>query len=133
MRINRPCVFCQRNNRNDLFSGKIFIMGIRVMMTVPDKSAYAHRESVLISGFHKTVESFERKGIIAFAPARHDSQQRKVVPALSDDQMVITVAEDKTVMVMIITPLRRRTCKKAVMIAVINAGSPAFARRPTGG
>ncbi len=133
MRINRLRGFRQRDNRNDLFRCKIFIMRVRIMVTVPDKSAHARRKSVLISGFHKTVESFERKGIIAFAPARHDSQQRKVVPVLSDDQMVITVAEDKTVMVMIITLLRRRTGKKAVMITVINAGSPAFARRPTGG
>ncbi len=46
--------------------------------------------------------------------------------------MVIAVAEDETIVMMIITLLRRGTGKKAVMIAIIDAGSPAFARRPTG-
>jgi len=99
------------------------------MVSVSAESREGDSEVVFGIDFNEVVEGFEREGVVTFIAARHDGDEGKIMPVLSDDDVVIPVAELPCFLSGVITPFCRGSRVKPLMFAFVYPVFPAVAGR----
>ena len=65
----------KRNDRKNVFLSEVFVMSVRVMMTVAGEDMNTQVNVVFEYSLEESVKGFERECKIAFVSARHDGKK----------------------------------------------------------
>lgn len=129
MRGDGFAVFGKGDDRNDSFGVEIFAMGVGIVVAVSAKKDDLYFHAVFLRGLQESIDRFQRQSVVAFVSSGHDDLKGKIVTVASDDQMAVSVAENKRIGAVVAAPFGGRTRVEPVVLAFVNAFLPARASR----